>query len=1012
MVWTRVAAAALLLTVAAPSQARFDVGNVGLPTGNPGIFDPGDPPVVEPPPPLPPLGIQSVSLQWIDVAVRAPAGRTSQLLRQPPGGTFAAFRTPTPGVDVVVRDQDLRLGQSYCYRLDVTGGGKPDESHTRCATTDWRVGFEGLTITEAESATVLQLFDWRDTQALAPGTDDEPALYHMNVLLEGGDPYEEQALRYLGMHVQAQPIFSEELEGWNDARAVARQCPLGPVIAPVVNVATRAIVPDTVLGSLRDCVPVGRWAFAAIPGAVYNELRVQMLDQIARGESPGIRAIVFRRVPVNAALAQGVSRHVLNYVFLGEQGFAFNGIARCTTEGGVRVCEVRQELLGWIARKVIKWVAEIGDAMVEGVRRAIGRIKRLVKGEVSLDIDLRLLNTDPAFGTDEVMRSGWSGEELELEGVKVEVRQGLAGFYGHTDADGHVRLTVAKNASTKVCIQLENDTAELTEYLLEKTVCVKSIGSLTGDTSVVVDVRHDYANALAGMSDARRYFDEVLGLDLPKITVLVGEQADGLAAAGRSFAPCMGRMPGLLGLGADLVGVLGSLVNPAFLVATTAVEFFYSVDIVLRSEDDSSRGVPVHEYAHTAMCNLLSRQGFDAFQFAWTDVILATSDQSAGSEASYINEAFADFISSQVVGGTNYFAPSDSVLEGHMNYCEAGLDCVETNFRDASSFRGQVARVVSLLHDAFDGHDQGAGPNDGSHWTPVTDAPFAHVGAADSDNADETAQLPGARLLTLFEHWDDRGTLINEDNFLGGLADLLKAEGMAETEVCALFALHDASRTCPGYVARRGWLDWGVAAQAGGLLQAFALAPTPAGRPGVPVPYANAAELSVVAAIAASAPAPEPGTEPAPEPGEETECADCSRVVVFEGVQKLAVPRVGRSEREATFAFRLGAGAFEGIDPLGQLYTGAWSPRDAKGRKLRLHLDADATGSLEALLAASAAELDVDAGTLRAAGPAKIELRVAKGGSLVGKIALPFEVEVEGDVRRGTYVAKLRSEGL
>jgi hypothetical protein len=51
----------------------------------------------------------------------------------------------------------------------------------------------------------------------------------------------------------------------------------------------------------------------------------------------------------------------------------------------------------------------------------------------------------------------------------------------------------------------------------------------------------------------------------------------------------------------------------------------------------------------------------------------------------------------------------------------------------------------------------------------------------------------------------------------------------------------------------------------------------------------------------------------------------------------------------------------------------------------------------------------VDAGLLRPIGPAKIELRLAKGGSLVGKVTIGFEVEVEGRVRRGKYVAKLRS---
>jgi hypothetical protein len=41
-------------------------------------------------------------------------------------------------------------------------------------------------------------------------------------------------------------------------------------------------------------------------------------------------------------------------------------------------------------------------------------------------------------------------------------------------------------------------------------------------------------------------------------------------------------------------------------------------------------------------------------------------------------------------------------------------------------------------------------------------------------------------------------------------------------------------------------------------------------------------------------------------------------------------------------------------------------------------------------------------------GPGKIELRLTKGGALVGKIAIGFEIEVDGRTRRGTYVAKLR----
>jgi hypothetical protein len=1003
--------AVLLLTVAAPSQALFDQGNIGLPT-NPGTFDPGDPLPPPPPPQLPPIGIHSVGLTSIEISVRPPAGRTSQLFRQAPLGAYAPFQAVTPGVESVIRDTQLGVGKDYCYRIQITGGGLPDETHTRCATTDWRVGFEGLSISQAESAEVLRLFDWRDTQRLAEGTPDAPALYHMNLLIEDADPLAEQGFRTMGMHLQPRPIFPEELEGWNEAKAIAQDCPVGPIVADPVLIQAMARGPlqgNTAFGS---CTPAGRWFFAAVPGGVYNEIRARMLEQIGRGEKPGIRALVFRRVPVSAALAPGVSRHVLNYSYLGEQGFEFNGIRQCFVEGGVRYCQTQQEILGWLARKVIYWVVELGDAIVEGVRTAIGRIQRLVKGELDLEIQFRLLNTDPAFGTDQVMRSGWSGEEIKLAGVKVEVRQGLAGFYEHTDANGYVKLKVAKNSNTKVCLQLENDTAEITEFLIETTVCVKSLGKLTGNRSEIIDVREEYANVLAGMTDARSYMKVVAGHSMPKITVLVGGNAMLLGAMGRSFAPCMGRVPSLLGLGADLVGLLGSFLSPGALLVTTSIEFLYSVDIVLLPTDDSSRGVAVHEYGHAVMCDMLLKQGLDAFEFAWTDVIRQSASQGAGDQASYLNEAFADFLTAQILGGTNYFPTTSSVESESVNYCPAGGSCLERNY-DASdtsglssdaakaAFQAQVRRVAATLQDAFDGQAGTDAPNDASHWQ--VSAPYAQLTAHDSDQSDEAVVLSGRDVRDLFSYWDARGTLLREDNFLGGLADLAKARGYGEAEVCALFALHEAGRTCPGFIARQPWLDW-MDVTDGGLLEAFGFAPAPTP---VPVPFPNSAQApALMLAIAAGAP-DVPGEQPGSEP--EDTCTDCSRPVVFEGVQKIQVPGLGKDERDTAFAFRLGEGSFEGIDPLGQLYQGAWKPRNSRGSKLRLHLSPEAADKLARLLVASGEGLGLEPGSALPTGPAKIELRLAKGGALIGKITVPFEVEVDGRVKRGTYVAKLRS---
>lgn len=978
MIHRHLAAAILFLAAAAPSHALFDPGNVGLPTGNPGIFDPDDPnpPLPPPLPELPPIGIRGSGNTWIEFDVRPPLGRTSQLFRQAPGGPWAPFRSVTPGVESVIRDEGLGVGKGYCYRIVITGGTQPEETHTRCEITDWRVGFEGLSITPVESARVLELFDWRDTQQLAEGTPDSPALYHMNLLIEGGDPLAEQGYRSMGLHVQPSPIFSEEIDAGNDSSAVAR----------------------------IDGLPAGRWFFAVVPGRVYNEIRARMLDQISRGEAPGIRSLVFRRVPVAEALPVGVSRHALDYVYLGQQGFVFNAFQQCSISGGVRVCTIRQELLGWIARKVIHWVAELGDTVVEGVRTAIGRIARLIKGEVRLDIDFRLLNTDPGFGSSELMRSGWSGEELKLADVKIEVRQGLAGFYDNTDANGHVRLTVAKNSDTRICIQVENDTAEVTEYLLEKTVCVKNIGELSADRSEVVDVRHDYVNALVAMTDARRYAKVVGGFTMPKITVLVGSQADELAVAGRSFTPCMGRAPSLLGLETELLGLLG----PVWLAAGAAAEFMFSVDMVLVPGDDASRGVAVHEYGHAMMCELMMRQGLDAFEIAWTDVIIGTASQAADNQASYLAEGWADFVTAQVVGGTNYFAATGAVDSESVNYCPAGTSCLEENFVEGDTFRVQVRRVASLLQDAFDGHGADLGPNDASHWQTAPE-PFVHHGASDSDFGDEAIALAGGGLLKLFQHWDDRGTLLREDNFFGGLADLAKEDGYADGDVCTLFSLHESGASCPDFVARRPWLGWldGTSGMlTGDLLQAFSAAPAPAPSGGGAAPIRTPQLLTAIAHFAPLQ-GSEP-TEPTPtEPPADEPCVACAPPVVLEGVQKVQVARLGKSERDTAFAFRLGQGTFEGIDPLGQLYQGAWDARNAKGSKLRLHVGPELTGALEELLADSAFELGVDPESLRLEGPAKIELRLAQGG-LVGKISLAFSVEVEGKLRRGTYVAKLR----
>ena len=104
--------------------------------------------------------------------------------------------------------------------------------------------------------------------------------------------------------------------------------------------------------------------FVAVPGRLYNELRAQMLEQQGRGEEPGVRALVFRRIPVPEAIATGVTQFVLSYTYLGQQGFEFNATPRCWSNGdGTSTCE--QPLIGWILRKVTHFVVELVDGLSE-----------------------------------------------------------------------------------------------------------------------------------------------------------------------------------------------------------------------------------------------------------------------------------------------------------------------------------------------------------------------------------------------------------------------------------------------------------------------------------------------------------------------------------------------------------------------------------------------------------------------------------------------------------------------
>ncbi|MGI9430788.1 MAG: hypothetical protein ACR2PQ_01155, partial [Myxococcota bacterium] len=910
------------LLVAGPTGAAIDLGNLGIPGlgGGPLVIDPGgfvDPtPEVPPLPPLPePLLIGSVGNDFLRVVTNT-GGGTHSLYRQVDGGAFQLLQQLPADTRTEILQEGLRVGTQYCYRLDSIIPGGVTRERFRCATTEWRVGFSGYDISEADTARVMSLFDWRDTEPL-PGGDELPALYYMNAFID--DVELPQGLRDLGIHVEPMPVFGEELAGWAASSTLVRE----------------------------NGAITGRWVYAIVPGHFYNQIRERVLEQLAAGTEPGIRALVFRQLPLYEAREYPGDAHRVSYQYLGERGFEFNGEINtgCVYNADLDL-QLCPRLLGWIANKLGGWLWEGAESLVEGIRWGIGQFQLIYTDDADIDVTFRLLNTDTEFGTDRVMRSGWSGRELRPADMRVHVRQGLAAFYDHTDSVGRFRERVLQGVDTQFCIEAENHVVELTEFLTEETVCFASIGELDGDLTGDINVSHPYLNVVAAMTDAHDYLLEVADYNMPKITVLAGPQANRVALAGRSFAPCMGRMPGALGLLADVV-------SGPLLPLAVAAEFVTAVDIVLRTDSDDSRGVAVHEYGHAVMCDLLASQGVAAFQIAWNDVILATADQSPGNDTSYINEAFADFLTSQVVGGTNYFSPSNDVTSSHsMNYCESGSTCVEENFRSESSFENQVARITSLLHDAFDGGDA----HDGSYWEEAGPI-LTRDAVLDSDDRDESVALARTDLRALFDHWDARGAFLDEATFLGGLADLAATRGYSEGEICRLFAIHDDASMCPGYVTDRPWIAWLVEPTspfAGvSLFSDAALPPATGGGLAIPsawlaiaptAPSAQSGPIEAVTVIDAAGVVLSLSDLPLdviPDglPGSIQDAAEPEYpIAVVSGTQKVKLAGFGKDKRESAFAFRIGEGWWEAIDPLGQRLGGGWTQRGKKGVALRMHL--------------------------------------------------------------------------
>jgi hypothetical protein len=751
-----------------------------LPIGDPGDDPPDLPPIVR----ATRLGTDAVSIQY-----RCAEGGSSLVRTNAYGGSPVTLTSTCGGLRTRT-DTGLQPGTRYCYKLTHPGGTVGPS----CVTTVYRpYMFNGPGISQSESDQMAAQFDWTKTDPVATSVSNsagsQPTLYSMSILVKNVDDL--YGLRGLGIHTQTAPLFDDERAAWN----------------------------GNVLQAMANGKPVGVWINALVPGAIYNDVRSQAVSGLSSGHPIGIRAMVFRRLGIRAAARYPDTTWVspVDLTYIGQMGLVFNGRAAVTCDNGnPRLCTTEQALLGWLLNKLVTIVVDVVQAAVDGVRQAIGAVERLVLGEVPITVQLVLKNSDAFFGPTEVSRSGWSGAPLVLRSLPVKVYQGVAEFAGRSDDQGRATVTVAKNLPGKVCVELDGPRVRIVDTFVEREICIGTFAATSTPRTVVVETRDPWANQLAAMTDAAQYLDTVMAFDMPKLSVLTGWQSSLLTSTngGRSFTPCMGRMP-------NLAADLALAASPGLIALLGEIgEFFTAYDIILATDNGPSRGVGVHEYGHATMCEMLRRTDQVKAAVAWADVIVASlSGQDATSEQAVIAESFADFFALQVVGGTNYVAGKDAKKAGNLDYCDGAvttaLSCLEENAQrcegSTCDFRGNVKWGVTVFQDTFDRIPASAAeqanpptnvPNDGSHWRwdGAKLAPH-HASNQVASSEGDVIQLPGPSILDIFAGWAENGSVLRYRSFFGGLAKALKKNGYGRTAACSMFAAHEPTGTCPSYFA-------------------------------------------------------------------------------------------------------------------------------------------------------------------------------------------------------------------
>ena len=272
-------------------------------------------------------------------------------------------------------------------------------------------------------------------------------------------------------------------------------------------------------------------------------------------------------------------------------------------------------------------------------------------------------------------------------------------------------------------------------------------------------------------------------------------------------------------IGVDTIGALiGNFIGYSPL--GQIFEAFATGDILFPAHSSqgnlSERIIATHEYGHFVLCNLLDNVDAVGFTIAYDEAAASgfITSQSPSAAGSVMNESFADLITSQVTGATDYASPNGAKVNPTMQeaFCIASdSTCIEGNTMnaDGQTFTQEVLRVVSLYTDAFDGRafpPNTNAPTNGSAWSVATMDGSGNTTAVSQtsnmglSNSDESVALSGSAFGGWMGHVLARGTLLREDSMFGGLSDTMIDQGYSWCQRCQVFQLHTqvmGQATCP-----------------------------------------------------------------------------------------------------------------------------------------------------------------------------------------------------------------------